>query len=336
MPLQKKRQIFMKKKSNILVIGGAGYIGSQMVKDLLRAGYGVITLDNLSTGYRDAVTGGIFIQGDLGDAALFDHLFSTHRIDAVMHFAAYSIVGESVQDPLKYYQNNLGKTIELLNTMIRHRLKRFIFSSSAAVYGEPESLPINEEHPCKPVNPYGESKYAVEQLLKACHSAYELQYICLRYFNAAGADESGEIGERHNPESHLIPLVLQTALGKRDYIRIFGTDYLTPDGTCVRDYIHVSDLTSAHLLALEFLLKGGESSVFNLGNSKGYSVREVIESARKITRRPIPVIEAERRAGDPATLVADSDKIRRVLNWKPQYEELDTIIKTAWKWVGRT
>jgi UDP-glucose 4-epimerase len=298
----------------------------------LGTGYGVITLDDLSTGHRELVTGGGFIEGGLGDRVLLDSLFSSHTISAVMHFAAFSLVGESVENPLKYYRNNMAATAELLDSMIRHDVKRFIFSSTAAVYGEPVDIPITEEHPCNPTNPYGASKIAVERMLKDCDSAYGLKYISLRYFNASGADESGNIGERHHNETHLIPLILEVATGRRENIKIFGTHYPTPDGTCIRDYIHVSDLTRAHLLALETLMSGGDSAVYNLGNNRGYSVREVIELARKVTGKPIPAIEADKRPGDPAVLIASSDKIKEALGWKPQYEDLETIIKTAWVW----
>jgi len=317
---------------NILVVGGAGYIGSHMVKDLLKAGYGVITLDDFSTGHRELLPGGKLVEGNLGDGELLDKIFSNHPISAVMHFAAFSLVGESVNNPLKYYQNNIAQTIELIAAMVRNNVKYFILSSSAAVYGEPVEIPIKEDHPCNPTNPYGATKVAVEQLLKNCDYAYGLKSISLRYFNAAGADESCEIGERHEPETHLIPLILKAASGDREDIRIFGTDYATHDGTCIRDYVHVSDLTQAHLLALEALLSGKKSSVYNLGNSKGYSVREVIELAGRITGKTIRTVESERRPGDPAKLVAASDKIRQELGWKPKYEDLETIIKTAWNW----
>ncbi|MFO7970457.1 MAG: UDP-glucose 4-epimerase GalE [Desulfobacterales bacterium] len=320
------------KNSKILVVGGAGYIGSHMVKDLLDTGYHVVTLDDLSTGHRELVLGGEFIEGGLGDAVLLDKLFSTHKISAVMHFAAFSLVGESVEKPLKYYRNNMAATAELLDSMIRRNVKRFIFSSTAAVYGEPVDLPITESHPCNPTNPYGASKIAVERMLKDCDSAYGLKYISLRYFNAAGADKSGTIGERHRNETHLIPLVLEVAAGRRENIKIFGANYPTSDGTCIRDYIHVNDLTGAHLLALNSLLSGGDSAVYNLGNNRGYSVREVIELARKVTGKPIPAIEADKRPGDPAVLIASSDKIKKNLGWKPEYEDLETIIQTAWKW----
>ena len=319
-------------KNKILVVGGAGYIGSHMVKDLLDTGYDVITLDDLSTGHRELLPGGDFVEGNLGDTVLLDELFSTHKISAVMHFAAFSLVSESVEKPLKYYRNNMAATTELLSSMIRHNIKRFIFSSTAAVYGEPLELPITESHICNPTNPYGASKIAVERMLQDCDSAYGLKYISLRYFNASGADESGQIGERHTNETHLIPLTLKVATGELENIKIFGTNYPTPDGTCIRDYIHVSDLTQAHLLALKALMAGGESAVYNLGNSRGHSVKEVVELARKLTGRPIPALEADKRPGDPATLIASSDKIKKELDWKPKYEELETIIKTAWVW----
>ena len=303
-----------------------------MVKDLLRAGYEVVTMDNLSTGHRNLLPGGLFFEGDLGDAKLLDKIFSEYQISAVMHFAAYSLVGDSMQNPLAYYRNNIARTIELLAGMVRNNVKYFIFSSSAAVYGEPLEIPIKEDHPCNPTNPYGATKVAVEQLLKDCDYAHGLKSVSLRYFNAAGADESCEIGELHEPETHLIPLVLKAASGEQKNIKIFGTDYPTHDGTCIRDYVHVSDLAQAHLLALEALLSGEGSSVYNLGNSKGYSVREVIELAGKITGKTIRTVEVERRPGDPAELVAASDKIRQDLGWKPKYEDLETIITTAWNW----
>ena len=320
------------RNEKILVVGGAGYIGSHMVKDLLDAGCGVVTLDDLSTGHRELVLGGEFIQGGLGDPVLLDNLFSTHNISTVMHFAAFSLVGESVENPLKYYRNNMAATAELLDSMIRHNVKRFIFSSTAAVYGEPVEIPITENHPCNPTSPYGASKMAVERMLEDCDSAYGLKYISLRYFNAAGADESGQIGESHDNETHLIPLVLEVATGRRENIKIFGTHYPTSDGTCIRDYIHVSDLTRAHLLALKALMSGGQSALYNLGNNRGHSVREVIELARKVTGKPIPAIKADKRPGDPAVLIASSDKIKKELGWEPECEDLETIIKTAWVW----
>ncbi len=319
----------------VLVVGGAGYIGTHMVKDLLRAGYSVVILDNLSKGHRELIPGGVFVEGDLGDSALLDRLFTAHDISAVMHFAAFSLVGESVQEPLAYYRNNVARTVELLDAMRRHDITRFIFSSTAAVYGEPVTTPIKEDHPQQPTNPYGAGKLAVERMLADCAAAYGLRYIALRYFNAAGADAEGGLGERHEPESHLIPLVLQTATGERDAIQIYGEDYPTPDGTCLRDYVHVSDLAQAHLLALESLLGEGANAIYNLGNSKGYSVREVIDIARRITGKPISTRSAARRPGDPAVLVADSSKIRKALGWQPRYEQLEAIIASAWDWHQR-
>ncbi len=317
---------------NVLVVGGAGYIGSHMVKELLGIGCGVIVLDNLARGHRELLPGGEFIEGDLGDSVLLHEIFSQHSIDAVMHFAAYSLVGESVEQPLRYYRNNLARTVELIDSMIQHGIRRFIFSSTAAVYGEPIKTPITEDHPCHPTNPYGASKLAVERMLEDCAGAHGLRYVSLRYFNAAGADASGKIGERHQPETHLIPLVLQVATGERENIRIFGTDYPTTDGSCLRDYVHVSDLAQAHLLALQSLMTTGGNAIYNLGNSKGYSVHEVIDVTRQITRHPIPTVTAARRPGDPAILIADSTKIRRELGWRPHYESLTAIVETAWAW----
>jgi UDP-glucose 4-epimerase len=317
----------------ILVVGGAGYIGSHMVKALLQEGFEVLILDNLATGYRELITGGTFVQGSLGDTGLLDSLFRSDPVDAVMHFAAFSLVGESVQNPLKYYRNNISETVSLIEAMVHHGVRRFVFSSTAAVYGEPVKSPISEDHPRQPTNPYGASKLCVERILEDCDRAHGLKSISLRYFNAAGADPSGSIGEMHDPETHLIPLVLKSALSQGP-VKIFGTDYPTPDGTCVRDYVHVTDLAQAHLLALRALLEGSESSAYNLGNSIGYSVRQVIELACKVTGRTIQTVEEQRRPGDPATLVADSGKIKRALNWKPEYEELEQIIATAWKWIN--
>jgi UDP-glucose 4-epimerase len=315
----------------ILVVGGAGYIGSHMVKLLLDEKHDVIVLDDFSTGFRRLVTGGELVEGRLGDAQLLDRLFSNNDISAVMHFAAFSLVGESVQLPLKYYENNVAQTTFLIDAMVRHDVMRFIFSSTAAVYGEPEKTPIVEAHPCRPTNPYGTSKLTVERVLSDCDAAYGLKSICLRYFNAAGADASGTIGEMHDPESHLIPLVLKSAITGNP-IKVFGTDYPTPDGTCLRDYVHVSDLAQAHLLSLHALMDGAASTAYNLGNSVGYSVRQVIDLAGKVTGRDIRVIEDARRAGDPAVLVADADKIKKALGWRPKYEALETIIETAWSW----
>ena len=323
------------KKPAILVVGGAGYIGSHMVLDLLRAGYPVVTLDDLSRGHRELVPGGDFIEGDMGDPAVLAQIFKQHPIRAVMHFAAHSQVGESVQQPLEYYRNNVANTISLLQSMQQAGIAHFIFSSTAAVYGEPERTPITEQHPCAPTNPYGNTKLTVEHLLSDVSYATDLSYSVLRYFNAAGADAESAIGERHQPETHLIPLVLQVATGERESIKIFGEDYPTADGTCLRDYIHVSDLTQAHLLALESLLNGGSNSTYNLGNSTGYSVRQVIDSARQITGHPIPAITAERREGDPAILIADSSLIRAELGWQPRYENIEDIIRSAWVWHQR-
>lgn len=317
-----------------LVVGGAGYIGSHMVKLMMENGFQVIVLDNLSTGHRQLVEAGGFVQGSLGNAALLDRVFSKNDIGAVMHFAAFSLVGESVRTPLKYYMNNVSETLFLIDAMIRHQVKRFIFSSTAAVYGEPEKVPISEAQICRPTNPYGNTKLAVERMLADCDASYGLKSICLRYFNAAGAHPSGRLGELHDPESHLIPLVLKAALASSP-IKIFGNDYPTSDGTCIRDYVHVCDIAQAHLLALNELEAGGESDIFNLGNNVGYSVRQVIEIAEKVTGRGIETIESERREGDPAVLVADSSKIRRKLGWQPQFEDLETIITTAWRWHRR-
>jgi UDP-glucose 4-epimerase len=322
-------------KPVILVVGGAGYIGSHMVLDLLRAGYPVVTLDNLSRGHRELLPGGEFVAGDAGNRADLEQVFSRFPVRAVMHFAAHSLVGESVQQPLLYYRNNVANTISLLEAMQDAGVRHFIFSSTAAVYGEPLQVPITEEHPLQPANPYGATKLAVERLLADFSQAGGLSYSVLRYFNAAGADSSGTLGERHCPETHLIPQVLQVASGERDSIRIFGTDYPTPDGTCLRDYIHVSDLTSAHLLALEALLAGAGNSTYNLGNCTGYSVRQVIDTARAVTGQPIPALAAERRPGDPAVLIADSGRIRRELGWQPACEDLESIIRSAWVWHRR-
>ncbi len=324
----------VKDKEKILVVGGAGYIGSHMTKTLIDNGYDVLILDNLSTGYRRLITGGEFVEGNLGDLDLLDHLFGKEAITAVMHFAAYSLVGESVQVPLKYYNNNIAGTLNLVDSMIRHDVKRFIFSSTAAVYGEPVETPITEAHPCQPTNPYGTSKLTVERVLADCDNAHGLKSICLRYFNAAGADHSGTIGEMHDPETHLIPLVLKSALTDSP-IKIFGTDYPTEDGTCVRDYIHVTDLASAHLAALQALMNGSKSMTYNLGNSVGYSVRQVIDLSAKVIGKKIQTIEDKRRPGDPAILVGSAEKIKRDLNWKPLYEDLEAIISTAWNWHSR-
>jgi len=318
--------------ASFLVVGGAGYIGSHVVKELIAAGHEVIVLDDLSKGHREAVAAGAFLEGDLGDRVLLDRIFSEQRIDCVMHFAAYSLVGESVEDPLAYYDNNTGKTARLLTAMKVHGVLRFILSSTAAVYGEPEQIPISENASLDPTNPYGKSKLFIEKILEDCDRAYGLKFTALRYFNAAGADESGEIGEDHELETHLIPLVLEVALGKRTHIDIYGTDWGTRDGTCVRDYVHVTDLGDAHILAAQRLMDGGSSAVYNLGCEKGYSVKEIVEVARKVTGHPIPVREAGRRPGDPERLVASSEKIKSELGWKPRFDDPEKIVATAWNW----
>jgi UDP-glucose 4-epimerase len=316
----------------VLVCGGAGYIGSHMVAELLEKGKEVVILDNFQKGHRDAILGGKLYEGDLRDRAILDKVFTENNIDSVIDFAADSLVGESVVDPLKYFENNVGSTINLLTAMKDYNVKYIVFSSTAATYGEPENIPILEKDKTLPVNPYGESKLTVEKILKWCDKAYGIKYTALRYFNAAGAHISGKIGEDHSPETHLIPLILQVALGKREKIMIFGDDYNTEDGTCVRDYIHVTDLANAHLLALDRLKNGGESRVYNLGNGKGFSVKQVIEVARKVTKEEIKAEIAERREGDPAVLIASSDKATKELEWEPKYNSLETIIETAWNW----
>lgn len=317
---------------NILVTGGAGYIGSHMVKMLLDEGHLVTVVDDLSNGYRDAVLGGRFIQADICDPAILDELFSSTCFNAVMHFAAFIEVGESVQHPEKYYANNAAKSICLLEAMARNKVKNFIFSSTAAVYGEPEQVPVTESHPRRPINAYGNSKYMVEQVLEEMARENKLRYISLRYFNAAGAHPDGILGERHDPESHLVPLVLQAASGRRDSISVFGRDYDTADGTAVRDYIHIMDLCNAHLLALHHLKGKGQSGVYNLGNGAGFSVQQVIDVAREVTGVDFEVIDAPRRPGDSAVLVADSRKARQELGWKPGYPDLETIVRHAWAW----
>lgn len=317
---------------SILVVGGAGYIGSHMVKMLAAQGYSVTTLDNLSTGYLDAVSAGEFIQVDLADREVLATLFARKPFDAVMHFASYIQVGESVKEPAKYYANNVTNTLNLLDAMVVNGVKRFIFSSSAAVYGDPHTMPIPEDHSKNPINPYGRSKWMVEQILADYDQAYDLKSVCLRYFNAAGADPAGELGERHEPETHLIPLVLRAASGRAPNIKVFGRDYDTPDGTCIRDYVHVEDLCSAHRLAIDGLMQGSASNAYNLGNGSGFSVAEVIAAAERVTGRKITIINEPRRAGDPPRLVADARRARDELGWRPQYDSLDTIIAHAWAW----
>ena len=317
----------------LLVLGGAGYIGSHTAVELLDRGHEVVIADNLITGYKQAVPKeAVFYQGDIRDYNFLNNLFKTEKIDAVIHFAAFSLVGESVTNPLKYYENNLYGTKVLLQAMIDNNVDKIVFSSTAATYGEPENIPILESDRTCPTNPYGETKLAMEKMMKWSANAYQLRYVSLRYFNACGAHKSGKLGEAHNPESHLIPLVLQVPNGKRESVSIYGTDYDTPDGTCIRDYIHVTDLAEAHILAVEYLMKGGESNIFNLGNGVGYSVREVIETARKVTGHPIPAVEIPRRAGDPARLVASGEKAKTVLGWEPKITSLEDIIRSAWVW----
>ena len=329
------RESWKTEMSTILVAGGAGYIGSHMVKLLLESGHEALVLDNLCAGHGDAVPEGKLIEGDLADRTLLQKIFGDHEIDGVMHFAAHAQVGESMVVPEKYYRNNVVNTLNLLEAMLESGVNAFIFSSTAAVFGEPQYVPIDEAHERQPINPYGRSKWMVEQMLQDFDQAHGLKYIALRYFNAAGADPDGQLGERHDPETHLIPIVLQAAAGKRDAITIFGDDYDTPDGTCVRDYIHIVDLCQAHLLALEKLSNGADSGVHNLGNGSGFSVREVIDSAAEVTGREIPVVNGERRPGDPAKLVADSKLAREELGWSPAFPELGTIVEHAWKWEQR-
>ncbi|QOV21323.1 UDP-glucose 4-epimerase GalE [Anabaenopsis elenkinii] len=322
-------------KPSILVTGGAGYIGSHTVLALKQAGYEVLVLDNLVYGHQDLVEKVLQVElivGDTGDRPLLDALFKTRNIAAVMHFSAYAYVGESVTDPAKYYRNNVVGTLTLLEAMLAASIKKFVFSSTCATYGVPEIVPIPENHPQNPINPYGASKLMVERILSDFDVAYGLKSVRFRYFNAAGAHPGGLLGEDHQPETHLIPLVLLTALGKRNSISIFGTDYPTPDGTCIRDYIHVNDLADAHVLGLQYLLEGGESEVFNLGNGNGFSVREVIAAAAEVTGMSIPVAECDRRPGDPPSLIGSAQKARKILNWQPQYPSIQDIVTHAWQW----
>lgn len=317
----------------ILVLGGAGYIGSHTVYELIDNGEDVVIIDNLLTGHEEAVhPKARFYKGDIRDKEFLDSVFKKEKIDAVIHFAASSLVGESMEKPLKYYDNNLCGTKILLDSMVEHGIDKIVFSSTAAVYGEPGRIPILETDKTEPTNTYGETKLSMEKMFKWIGKAHGLRYVSLRYFNACGAHVSGKIGEDHNPESHLIPLILQVPNGKREFISIFGEDYQTKDGTCIRDYIHVTDLAQAHILAVKYLQNGGESDIFNLGNGIGFSVKEVIETARRVTQNAIPAKVTPRRAGDPAKLIASSDKAKKVLGWKPQHAELDEIISTAWNW----
>lgn len=317
----------------ILVLGGAGYIGSHTVRELIDAGEEVVIIDSLETGHIEAVhEKAVFYQGDIRDKAFVDSVLDKEDIDAVIHFAANSLVGESMTNPLKYYDNNLYGTKVLLESMVEHNINKIVFSSTAATYGEPESIPILETDRTEPTNPYGETKLSMEKMMKWTDKAHGLRYVALRYFNACGAHVDGTIGEAHNPETHLIPLILQVPNGQREKISIYGDDYDTEDGTCVRDYIHVTDLAQAHILAVKYLMAGNESNVFNLGNGVGFTVKEVIETARKVTGHPIPAETTPRRGGDPARLIASSDKAREILGWKPEHADLEEIIATAWKW----
>ena len=317
---------------SILVTGGAGYIGSHCVAALIDRGVDVVVVDDLSKGHRAALKGGRLYVGSVADRTFLDTVFERESIEAVIHFAAFSLVGESMQVPERYFRNNMTAGLSLIETMIDHKIPYLVFSSTAATFGEPEYVPIDEEHPQLPTNPYGESKLIVEKMLKWCDLAHGLKFCALRYFNVAGARADGTIGEDHRPESHLIPLILQVAQGKREKLSLFGTDYPTKDGTCVRDYIHVEDLIDAHMLALDYLRAGKPSAAFNLGNGQGFSNREIIDAARRVTGHPIPVTEEGRRPGDPATLIASSQKAMDVLGWKPKYTNVEDIIATAWKW----
>lgn len=319
----------------ILVTGGAGYVGSHTNKLLHQHGYDTLVYDNLEYGHAECSKWGTLVQGDLADRDGLRTLFESNRITAVMHFAAYTYVGESVDQPEKYYRNNVANTLNLLDAMVEHGVRFLVFSSTCAVYGNPNRIPISEDHPLDPISPYGRSKRMVETILQDVTAAHDIQYASLRYFNAAGADPEGEIGEWHDPETHLIPLVLDAALGKRESVKIFGTDYDTPDGTCIRDYIHVTDLAAAHVAALDHLRKTGKSDVFNLGNGNGFTVRQVIDEATRVTGRTIRVEETGRRPGDPSTLIGSSDKARRVLGWAPRFAGLTEIISTAWAWQKR-
>lgn len=317
----------------VLILGGAGYIGSHTAYELIDKGEDVVIADNLQTGYIKAVhPKARFYKGDIRDKSFLDDLFKKEKIDAVIHFAANSLVGESMTEPLKYYDNNLYGTMVLLKSMVENGIDKIVFSSTAATYGEPENIPILESDRTEPTNTYGETKLSMEKMFKWVSKAHNLRYVSIRYFNACGAHVSGEIGEAHNPESHLIPIILQVPNGKRETVSIFGDDYPTKDGTCIRDYIHVTDLAQAHILAVEYLRKGNPSDIFNLGNGIGFSVKEVIDTARKVTGHPIPAVVSPRRAGDPAQLIASSEKAKSVLGWKPEHADLEEIIATAWKW----
>ncbi|MGX7195422.1 UDP-glucose 4-epimerase GalE [Enterococcus olivae] len=318
---------------SILVLGGAGYIGSHAVDQLVNKGYEVVVIDNLLTGHRQAIhEAARFYEGDIRDKDFVKEVFDKEEIEGVIHFAASSLVGESVEKPLKYFNNNVYGMQILLEVMQEYKVKNIVFSSTAATYGEPEVSPISETTPTNPKNPYGESKLMMEKMMKWCDNAYDMKFVALRYFNVAGAKADASIGEDHDPETHLVPIILQVALGQRKELNIFGDDYDTPDGTCIRDYVHVEDLIAAHILALEYLKAGNESNVFNLGSNNGYSVKEMLEAARKVTQKEIPAMIAPRRAGDPSTLVASSEKAKTVLGWEPEYTDVQKIIETAWNW----
>lgn len=317
----------------VLILGGAGYIGSHTVYEFLDRNLDVVVADNLQSGHIEALhPDARFYRGDIRDKDFLDSLFKKENIDSIIHFAANSLVGESMQDPLKYYDNNLYGTMVLLKSMVENNVKKIVFSSTAATYGEPENIPILETDKTNPTNTYGETKLSMEKMFKWVSLAHGVNFVSLRYFNACGAHKSGKIGEDHSPETHLIPIVLQVANKKRQSVNIFGNDYQTPDGTCIRDYIHVSDLAVAHYLALEYLNKGGKSDIFNLGNGVGFSVKEVIDASREVTGDKIPAIVSKRREGDPKTLIASSDKARNILGWQPKYTDLKEIIQTAWMW----
>ena len=316
----------------VLVVGGAGYIGSHTNKMLNQAGYQTLVLDNLSYGHRNFVKWGELIEGDMADEDLLDSVFSTNKIKAVMHFSAFIAVGESVQKPGIYYDNNVSKTVTLLNKMVQHDVPYFIFSSTCAIMGEPQYLPLDEKHPRNPINPYGWSKYMVEQILQDFEQAYGLKSTVLRYFNASGADPDGEVGEKHDPETHLIPLILDAAMGVRENITIFGDDYETRDGTCIRDYIHVNDLAQAHLLALKWMIQNQKCNHFNLGNGEGFSVKEIIEVVERVTGKSVPVKIGKRREGDAASLIGSSEKAQKLLGWVPKLNSIEDIVSTAWNW----
>jgi UDP-glucose 4-epimerase len=316
----------------ILVTGGAGYIGSHTAKELLKRGYDTVTLDNLSTGRRELVRGDKFVEADLRDIEALRKIFSEYSIDAVVHFAASCSVGESVKEPMKYYENNVLCGLNLLAAMVEHNVRFIIFSSTCAVYGNPVEMPITEEHPQLPINPYGQTKSLFEDILRSHERLHGIRNVCLRYFNAAGDDPDGEIGETHDPETHLIPLTLDAAMGRLPHLEIFGTDYNTPDGTCVRDYIHVRDLADVHILCLQDLLDGGQSNAYNLGTGTGYSVKQILEGAERVTGRPVPRVDSPRRPGDPPELIAGAEKIKKELGWSPKYSSIDNILLTAWNW----